>query len=98
MTPNDQLTDGGPPPTAELPTRCAGPPFGEAGGSASSWPIRATTIAIAAHDTRNQTTKPEAYSRTKPNGFFMSRKASATAAPGRCATSPTVAQIVLPPG
>src|SRR5690348_10617683 len=31
---NDQLTDGGPPPTLGFPSGCAGPPFGEAPGSA----------------------------------------------------------------
>src|SRR5438045_3638238 len=31
---NAQLTDGGPPPTPESPGRIAGPPFGEAPGSA----------------------------------------------------------------
>src|SRR5689334_4465778 len=34
IPPNDQLTDGGPPPTPESPNRSAGPPFGEASGSA----------------------------------------------------------------
>ena len=33
MLPNDQLTDGGPSLTPELPDRVAGPPFGEAFGS-----------------------------------------------------------------
>jgi hypothetical protein len=37
--PNVQLTDGGPLPTSEFPERLAGPPFGEASGSA-----RATTV------------------------------------------------------
>jgi len=32
---NAQLTDGGPPVTLELPSDSAGPPFGEAPGSAS---------------------------------------------------------------
>ena len=33
MEPNDQLTDGGPSVTLELPSGMAGPPFGEAPGS-----------------------------------------------------------------
>ena len=35
---NDQLTDGGPSVTPELPGGVAGPPFGGALGWAVSWP------------------------------------------------------------
>jgi hypothetical protein len=37
MLPNDQLTDGGPSLTPELPERLAGPPFGEAPGVRLTW-------------------------------------------------------------
>jgi hypothetical protein len=33
LSPNDQLTDGGPLLPSELPARSVGPPFGEAPGS-----------------------------------------------------------------
>src|SRR5215813_6748609 len=94
MSPNDQLTDGGPPPASELPSSCAGPPFGGApllglhaavATSAAANTGRPTSTAMTAAVTQSWSNDGAYKSAVAPNqtGSVKSKAASEAGTPRR---------------